>query len=368
MYVYLLLMGAVLVCGYLMPQSGSNRKNYIVLMAVLHAFICGFRYMHLTGDLMKYHTTFNTVAGYGWFSPELWKEGRNSGMYIFLKLVNHLTGGDYQFVLVAIAVLTETAFAKLVYRFSPAPWMSYMVWNALGFYSFGFSAIKQMLAMAFVIFAVIALLENNWKKYLLMMLLAGSVHAPALIVLPAYWIAKRKVNIWTLLGYSVITVLVFIFKDIIVVFMSDFYYEERETMVHSGNLGNRFLMILLIVLCGVALKGFQERGVEALFHLMVVSMMLQMFSGYNNIFTRLTDYYFQFSAVFIPMIFYPTGEKKRLNRPRALFVFNAESIRVFKYVVTGVLLYFFWVYTMREGQVTTHMDDILNYRFMWDVR
>lgn len=365
---YLFLMAAALVLGVFMPQHGEQRKHYIILMAVMHAFLCGFRYMHLTGDLMKYHSTFDNVAAYGWFSEELLREGRNSGMYIIMKVVYHLTGGNYQVFLLLVAVCTEAALAVLIYRYSPAPWMSYLVWNSLGFYIFGFSAVKQAFAMVFIMLALIGLLEKNLKFYLAMILCAGMIHAPAFIFLPAYWLVRQKVNIWTLVGYGIFAVLVFAFKENIVSILSEFYYDEHEEMIHSGSLGNRFLMIFLIVLCGVMLKGFQEWEVEALFHLMVVSMILQMFAGFDNIFTRLTDYYFQFSVIFIPMIFYRTDGKRRLDRPVAVFRFNAPSMRVLMLVVTAVLVYFYWEYTMASGQLNYGIDDYRNYRFMWDVQ
>ena len=49
--VYYYMVAAVLGFGVLLPQHGRQKKAYIALMAVLHAFVCGWRYMYLTGDL-----------------------------------------------------------------------------------------------------------------------------------------------------------------------------------------------------------------------------------------------------------------------------------------------------------------------------
>ena len=51
--VYYYMVAAVLGFGVLLPQHGKQKKVYIALMAVLHAFVCGWRYMYLTGDLRK---------------------------------------------------------------------------------------------------------------------------------------------------------------------------------------------------------------------------------------------------------------------------------------------------------------------------
>ena len=42
---------AVIVLGLIMPQQGPKRKYYIIIMAAIHTFVCGFRYQYLTGDL-----------------------------------------------------------------------------------------------------------------------------------------------------------------------------------------------------------------------------------------------------------------------------------------------------------------------------
>ena len=49
--VYYYIVAAVLGFGVLL-QHGRQKKVYIALMAVLHAFVCGWRYMYLTGDIL----------------------------------------------------------------------------------------------------------------------------------------------------------------------------------------------------------------------------------------------------------------------------------------------------------------------------
>lgn len=94
--VYWLIVAAVIVFGFIMPQQGEKKKHYIILMAVLHTFVCGFRYMYLTGDLRKYAWEYSTMNNYGWFSNNVFHGGRNAGFYWLMKLVCDLTNGDFQ--------------------------------------------------------------------------------------------------------------------------------------------------------------------------------------------------------------------------------------------------------------------------------
>ena len=115
--IYYIILAAVIVFGILMPQSGKKKKNYIILMAALHAFVSGFRYKLLTGDLQKYAYTFLTVKDKDWFSEDVFSEGRNFLFMWFLKAVNQITDGNFQIVLIIIAVFIELAVAIVVFVF-----------------------------------------------------------------------------------------------------------------------------------------------------------------------------------------------------------------------------------------------------------
>ena len=105
--------------------------------------------------------------------------------------------------------------------------------------------------MAFIVFAMICILESRVKLFFVFVIIAGFIHAPAFAFLPAYFLAKRRVNMWMIGLYIVVAGLIFVFRDQIVVFVSEYYYEE-ETMellqFGTEGLGGRFFMIVLILI------------------------------------------------------------------------------------------------------------------------
>lgn len=368
MAVYWIIVGLVIGVGMIIPQHGYYRKIYIITMAVLHAFVCGFRYMYLTGDLMKYSTDYSMVENYGWFSDEVFHEGRNAGFYWLMKLISLITHGDFQSLLLVIAVITEIIVAILIYRYSPMPWFSYLVWNCMGFYVAGFSLIKQYLAMSIIMCAMMCIFEKNFKGFLIFTLIAGFIHMPALVFLPAYFIAEKRVTVQTILGYIIFAGIVFLFRNQIVNQLSEFYYEEETFQLATTGLGGRFTVILLILLCGFCIKGFKEKPFEKLFNIIVAAAVLQMFSNFDNVFSRLADYYLQFTVLFIPMIFYTADRTVQINKNAAapILPFNQRSMRILVLILTVVLIW--WYYTTCIGVTIEYsVDDYTNFRFMWDV-
>lgn len=362
--IYYIIIATVIILGMIMAQKGEARKPYVVTMATLHAFISGFRYQFLTGDLIKYNTLYQDYRYYGWFSEEIFQEGRNFGFQWLMKLVCHLTDGNYQIFLLVVAIIIEVAVAILIFRYSPKPWLSYLLWNCIGFYVFGFSAVKQSLAMAILIFSYMSIIEKKPKQFVFWTLLAGTIHLPALAFLPAYPISKLKLNIKTLIGYVVSAILIFVFREPIVTAISDMYYSETYFAADTF-LGTRFLVMCLMLVIGVLLKGFRGKHFSSLFMLIGVATILQMFCGYDNIFTRLADYYFQFVILYVPMLFESFEDDYYHSRLGPQLVFD-DSMK--KMIVAFLVIFAIYFYsTSSLASIHSSIDDYTNYRFFWEV-
>lgn len=366
--VYYYVVAAVLLFGALLPQHGKQKRIYIALMAALHTFICGWRYMYLTGDLLKYSGQYTRIYPVnGWFSEQVFDGGRNFGFAWLSKLLSLISNGNFQILLIVIAVITEIAVAIIIYRYSPAPWLSYLLWDCFGFYIFGFSAIKQALAMGLLMFAFTGIMEERPRRFFLWTVLAGCIHAPALIFLPAYWIAKSKLSVRRMTAYVISAVLIFIFRNQIVTFISEFYYDETAFTVND-RLGGRFIMIAALIAAGVFLRGFSGKNFSKLFNLMIAAAILQMFSGFDNVFSRLTDYYFQFLILYLPMMFYPErdislGGKSQIRRIALL-----QGQRVAALLFVALLAFFYYYQTNLNAKIDYEVDNYLNYRFCWEVQ
>lgn len=366
---YWMIVVAIIVCGVILPQRGQKKKTYVIIIAAVHTFVCGFRYIHLVGDLMKYHHTFNTLMDVGYFSSNAFHDGRNFLFYWIMKAVADLTGGNFQVLLMLLAIITEVIIAVLIFRYSPQPWLSYLVWDCMAFFiTYGICAIKQGLAMAILMCSFMCIIEKNPKRFCVFTVIAGLIHMPAFCFLPAYWLARRRVNKNNILLYVLAGTVVFLLRTPIVNVISLIYYEDESFMLTSAGLGGRFLLIVLLLLCGLLLKGFQEKNFECLFNLIMIAAIFQMFSGFNNIFTRLADYYLQFVVLYIPMLFYKADDEVELNatymRPT---LFLTGQSKILLPVLAAVVLIWYYRRTCLSVPAANSVDNYVNFRFMWDV-
>ncbi len=361
---YYLLLVAIIVLGLLMPQGAKDRKQYIVIMAVLHSLLSGLRYPYLTGDMQSYCYSYLHISENGWFSDAVFQEGRNFGFNWLMKFFSTLSDGEFQVFLIAVAIFIEAAVAYLIYKYSPLPWLSFLVWNCMGFYCFGFSAIKQSIAMGLIMIAFVGIMEEKPKQFLLFTILAGFVHAPALIFIPAYLLSKQKFNLQTLIIYICGAVVVFINKNQIVKIMQDFYYEDG-IIGDTADLGGRFFLIVLFIVAGFALKGFNGKYFSKVANLILVAAVLQMFSGFDNVFTRLTDYYLQFLIIFIPLSFAEYKDEKLMGIGEGIRLDISPKQRFIIIIFLSVFLIWFYNRCYIDVDIIP-VDDYTNYRFLWE--
>lgn len=355
--------------GMIMPQEGPKRKHYVLVMTLLHWFVCAFRYQFLTGDLRKYYTEFWKLEAAGYFDEYAIHEWKNTGFYWLMKFIGQVTDMDFQIFLIVLATITCVTAGIFIYRYSPKPWFSFVVWNCLGFYvTYDYLAIKQGLAMAMLMISMMCIFEKKPVRFLFWTFLAGFIHMPALCFLPAYFLANRRMSGKMLTAYMVAAIIIFFSRNQIISFVGELYYEDTSFTLTKEELGGRTIVIILMLAAGLMLRGFREKSFNQLFHIVVVAAILQMFSGFSHVFTRLADYYLQFTVLYIPMIFYDV-QTPRVNRLAAppMFPFNLRSRKALAACIVLILIWWYDT-TMLGHTITYQVDNYLDYRFMWDVK
>lgn len=323
-------------------RNRLSRRQYIALMVLLHILLCGLRHPHLTGDLMKYHWLFQN--GGQW--------SKNFGFDLWMRLFSYVFQGNFQVFLLITGAVSQLAVGYSLARYCPRPWLGFLAWNCLGFYIGGFSAVKQALAMGLALLSYRGIEEGSPRRFLVPVLLAGCIHRPALILLPAFFLTRLRFDRAAAAAYLLAGVLLWCFREQAAAFFTGLYYDEIA-LTGTDRPGGRFFLLVLMLLAGVLLHG------TAVCHLMTVAALLQMLGVYGNLFTRLADYYFQFAILFLPMI----GEKPE----RALLPFDRESRALIRGLMALCLMGFYWV-TCLHVPIAYETDNYLQYRFFWQAR
>ena len=359
MMVLLVIMAITLVC-YRACDYRYYRRNCIAAVTVIMTCFTGFR-SWLMGDLIKYYTLYRSCNSPDWAS-KVFEDYANIGIRLFFKAAGSL-GLSYDICLFLIAALSAVALGILVYRYSPGPYWSYLMYIAMAIYLFTYSGLKQTIAMAFVMLAAVGIFEDRPKKFLLWTLVAAAFHMPAAIFIVAYPIAKKKMDRYYVLILLIAVACVFLFRDQIVGWFSEAYYEDESKYYAKETIGGRAVMMALFIIAGLVLRPAQrgDRIYSQVVNLMVVAALIQTFSVYDNVFTRLADYYYQFVALHIPMILESSDHQIKMGAPYRVRRYTLRSYQTAWLVITVFALWFY------RNTISGNGETIANFRFFWEI-
>lgn len=356
--------GIIAVTAVLAWLFKSDKKKFVIASAIVHVLACGLRYEYTTGDLRVYKRGFLRYASLDWSDSELFDEGRNSLFYVFNKTVAHLTNNNYQVLLFLISLISIASISILIYRYSNKPFISYLMWSCFGFYLFSFSGIKQTMAMAFVMFAAIGIFEKSRILFYLMVIIAGFVHMPAFIFLPSYELCRAKRLRTIIWFYIIFAVIIILFRNEIVNNMAELYYEgEKYIEASSFAIGGKTIMMITLLIVGIGLCNIRNEQFRYVFILIATASLIQMFSVYNNVFSRLADYYFQFIILYASFIL---DQRHNTIAEKPPLKFNSDSRKLITVIFAMLAMLYYFRVEFSFGKYNSAHEAINNFSFCWE--
>lgn len=369
----------ILIVALSLLMHGERKKNlkFLLLAGILMYCVFGLRDVYTVGI----DTTGPYFTKYGWVCKREMKDmptlsywfehdeevaeteerdghSYNIGLDWAMRIYHDLTDGDYEGFIQVECVFVMLSVICFVYRFSPSPVVSILLHFGLLFYTFHFSALKQSLAMAILLFSIGAIADKKPIRFVLIVFLASLFHFPALVFLPAYWICQMRVGKGYLLVLAAAFLVTYLFRDQLVSWMNDAYSTQLSAGSQMRFLGNKVVVMIAILLMAVVIRppDPEDRLYSAFLMMTGIAAVIQTFAGYNNTFERLADYYFQTSIVFIPMIFEDVKTKRRHLSVNEL----AKARRVLPYLVCAFAIWRFW------DNVLAPSSHLTPYQFYFD--
>lgn len=317
--IYVLQMVYILICGYVFKNS---KRRFLIASFLALFVVMAFRNAELVGvdSATSYYNAFSGIqtADLGWSNP---------GLTVVMKVIRHFTD-DYQWVIIISAAWVCFAYYKLMVKYSENGFISVIWFMGMLFYTFLFDALKQAWAMAFLCFAFDAIFEKKPIRFIVFVGLAAIFHFPAIVFLPAYWIAKLNINRMFPIIMIAIFVFVFVFRTQILNWMDSMYGSGKSNYSSEVQfIGAKVVFMIILLAYGFYLYfkyNYDTKKYGQFFSTLIyfigIATVIQTFCYYNNIFERLADYYFHFSILFVPLILF--GKDKNMILSETI---NADS-------------------------------------------
>ena len=349
----LLLLLPISVLGFriLTPNISTNKSQkriYMVLCFLSVLFFVGLRSIN-TGsiDTQTYCRMFDTASSTSGFidfltireisiEEYLYKEGN---FYLLVWLISHFTDNEQIFLVVIAAIMTACVF-KFISEHSEDFMLSCIIYICLGSMTFSMNGMRQALAMSICLLAYDFAVKKKIVPFLLIVLLAMTFHVSAFIFLLAYPLSNfSKLHLVPLLiggglFIALSSSLASIYDSLV-----EKDYAVRDS-IEGGGFVTVAIYLLVLILTMLFYKNLAtENGIEPLFALCFVGLVIfstRYFS--TQIFERISYYFYYSVILLIPKLSHIFKEKDRLIYSLivcilaiALFAYRIESSSMANY-------------------------------------
>lgn len=355
-----IIMGITLVYS-LGQKDDFNKKRCIQFVTVILTCFSGFRSWQM-GDVFHYCFSYIVCNKPGWqLDPE---SGDTIGLQLLLHGVGSL-GLSFEICLFIIAAFVAITMGILIYRYSPSPYWSYVIYIAMGFYIFTFNGLKQTIAMAFLVLAMMQIIKRKPIRFVILVLIAVLFHYTALVFIIAYPFANKKIDRLYFVLVAAMFAIAFVFRNQIVQTVTQFYYSDEVSFEAANGVGGRFIVMILILVLALLLRPLKKYDTLycQIFNVMVLACVLQIFSVYDNVFTRLADNYYQFVVLFIPMMLQPGWEQAEMYPEHKNEILSLSKT---SYTMIGICITLFAIWFYFKN-VNASADLLQGFHFFWQV-
>ncbi|UOE95436.1 EpsG family protein [Alkalihalobacillus sp. LMS39] len=226
-----------------------------------------------------------------------------------LQMLLQQISNDPQILLFVTALITNALIVGVLYHYSRMFELSLYVYITLGFFLVSMNGIRQYLAAAIIFAATKFLFEGSFKKYLLVVLLAATIHQSALVLIPIYFIVRKPA--WSkmtfiLLFCSIIIVAGFeMFLSVLFNVLGNTQYAGYQNFEEGG----ANILRVVVYATPVIIAFFGKEKLKEMFkhsdvvvNMSVIAMLFMIVSTQNWIFARFAIYFGLYQLLLIGWI------------------------------------------------------------------
>jgi transmembrane protein EpsG len=233
------------------------------------------------------------------------KEQKDIGFGVLQKILK-MYSEDPQILIITTALITNVLIVLVLYSYSKMIELSLYVYITGGLFLVSMNGIRQVLAAAIIFTATKFLIEGNWKKYILIILLASTFHQSALIFIPIYFLVRfkawSKATFLLIFASVIITLLFDQFSALLFSGIKDTQYGHYENFAEGGaNILRVAVNILPLVIAFLGREKLRKILPKSDFivNMSIIGAVFMIISTQNWIFARFSIYFDLYQLILI---------------------------------------------------------------------
>lgn len=289
----------------------KEKLCYLIMIIILASFV---------GLRTRGNDTFVYRTGYENASSELravlyidWRDVSGAPGLEFVKILCKSMGLTTQDYIMITGFFVTCVYLWFIRKYTSNILLSVFYFITMGVYTFSMAAIKQTMAVAFLMFATDSAIKGKWPKYFFWLLIAELFHAYSFVylVVPVLFFSPWSPKSFFLMAGTVVVTLSmsFLFEAIDTVTESLGYTYSEDSFSGEGVNVFRVLVVWVPVFLSFLARKELRCSTDKTMNLMVnlatinaVIMFIGLF-GTANYFARLANYFLIFQTIALPWLF-----------------------------------------------------------------
>lgn len=280
-------------------SSARQRATLVTAGAVLGIILVqSLRHTSIGVDVKQYALAYETIAARSAFAPYQHYE---IGFRLLCKLCSWI-GLPFQGFLAITAACVTIPAGLIIHRLSPMPALSFFIYIAFGFFSFAMSGLRQAMAIAVVICAYSSIRQRRPFPFLLLVMLAASLHRSALVFLIAYPLYRLRIPRTVLPFLGLLMLCLWFLRGYAYQLASSIFPEIGLATAETGAFRMFLALCALYILTKLFGSDGQNADENAFSNCLLVACGIQLFAGQSSTIMRAGYYFSFFIALLIPMV------------------------------------------------------------------
>lgn len=322
------------------PNTKTHgKKVFCIIAGITIFFLMAFREYTVGADTIQYCNQFTRMLGMS-LSEMISYSRYEVGFLCFFKLVSMFTTNP-QWIIIFSSAIISYSITYFIYHNSKNSLFSFLIFILLNYYFMSMTAMRQYLAIAFIIIGFSKYIKNTTAKknkltFLIYILIGALFHSTSLLLIPLVFIPTKFKYSKLLLLFTIIFSIACIpiapkIFNVIVsstkynVYVDSVYYEGSQ---FAGFLN--FLVSTIFLLFAFNFTKDKRKDFKYNFYLLLLSIntIIYALSINVSIFTRLNSFFDIFNVVFLANI---------------LLDIRDSYTRKIMVILFSILLFIFWL-------------------------
>jgi len=312
----------------------TKRRRYIWIVCFILVLESGLRNVAVGPDTYAYYLSFENIKQTEWNdilinikSYYFNNVGKDPGYLVFQKFVQFFIS-DYQVYLFLIATIFFGAMGSFIYknthRLSEVVF-AFVLYSSLFYSVYTFTAIRQTIAMSAVLVSYEFVKKRKFWFFLIILLVASTIHRSCLIFFPVYFIVKiKRINILypiVLLSFPVLM----IFKAVMLRFFQSIGgYNEYLYYEGAGTATFTIMLIFVSFFLWWRMKYVicRNQNAEKYYNVFVLALFFTPLTWINPNAMRIVMYFSIFMMILVPQAINSFKSNKVLRK----LIYNGSII------------------------------------------